>query len=556
MSKGFLRSTFGWGWDWLRDIARWFKNPDEQSAVWKDYWRTWETASFMRLPNRAFRKSRTVLIVSVDSPLYEVKQMAMMATGLYRKEWRPVVLLSSKKNRWHRRYFQAHGLDEFLYWDEFCEEVPDSNLVSKFFSEKLDFQDVKQWANDGCWIGPQILSSISRSTFQGAPNVEDQNVLDQLEKSLIEVLARIPVAKQVLDKVRPELMLVIEANYARYAPLTDLAVQREIDVIQIIQPNRDDAFIMRRLNKQTRRQHPSTLSREVFMQLRDQVWTEKEAVELEEVFAARYGGKWFLQARNQPGTRDFSCDEIVSSLGLDNRLKTVVVFSHVLWDANLFFGEDLFKDYGEWFSETVKAAVANQEVNWIIKMHPANAWKRQRAEVRTEYAETVLIRDAVGDLPGHVQLMLPDTDVSTRSLFELADYAVTVRGTVSSEAPCFGVTTLTAGTGRCDRYGFTVDSNSANEYLEKLGCIQKIPRMTEQQVDWAKRHAHTVFCRKPWVFNSWVADFDQTGRKHMLESNLRLNAVSWDEIDGNGDIGLWADWAEISESVDYLSPIN
>ena len=151
----------------------------------------------------------------------------------------------------------------------------------------------------------------------------------------------------------------------------------------------------------------------------------------------RYGGKWFLQARNQPGTREFSCVEIVSSLGLDNRLKTVVVFSHVLWDANLFFGEDLFKDNGDWFSETVKAAVAYQEVNWIIKMHPANAWKRQRAEVRTEYAETVLIRDAVGDLPGHVQLMLPDTDVSTRSLFKLADYAVTVRGTVSSEAPCF-----------------------------------------------------------------------------------------------------------------------
>ena len=54
--------------------------------------------------------------------------------------------------------------------------------------------------------------------------MEDKNVLDQLEKA-IEVLARIPVAKQVLDKVRPELMLVIEANYARYTPLTDLAVQ-------------------------------------------------------------------------------------------------------------------------------------------------------------------------------------------------------------------------------------------------------------------------------------------------------------------------------------------
>jgi hypothetical protein len=50
----------------------------------------------------------------------------------------------------------------------------------------------------------------------------------------------------------------------------------------------------------------------------------------------------------------------------------LVVFSQVLWDANLFYGEDLFEDAGEWFVETVRVACANSAMNWLIKLHPAN----------------------------------------------------------------------------------------------------------------------------------------------------------------------------------------
>ena len=116
------------------------------------------------------------------------------------------------------------------------------------------------------------------------------------------------------------------------------------------------------------------------------------------------------------------------------------------------------------------------------------------------------------------------------------------------------MTTLTAGTGRCDQFGFTVDSDSAEAYLAKLADIQNLPAMTNQQIQWAKRHAHTVFCRKPWVFKSWRASFDRSGRKHMLDSNLELAAHSWDEIGDNEDLRLWAEWASDPSQVDYLSP--
>ena len=190
-----------------------------------------------------------------------------------------------------------------------------------------------------------------------------------------------------------------------------------------------------------------------------------------------------VSARNQPNSEDYAKGEIFKRYGLDQTKKLAVVFSHVLWDANLFYGEDLFKDYGDWFEQTVKAACENDRVNWLIKMHPANLWKRSREGSEGEYAEISIINDSIGKLPLHVKILDPSASVSTLSLYESIDYAITVRGTAATEAPCFGVPTLTAGTGRCDGFGFTIDSHSCEEYLNKLDTIEKIPKMNSEQID-------------------------------------------------------------------------
>jgi len=203
-----------------------------------------------------------------------------------------------------------------------------------------------------------------------------------------------------------------------------------------------------------------------------------------------------------------SKEEIVNQLGLNRGKKTVVVFSHVLWDANLFYGEDIFEDYEDWFVETLKAAVNNPAVNWIIKLHPSNIWKRNRDKVKGELREEVLLREKIGRMPKHIFLLYPDTPISTFSLFDLADYAVTVRGTVGMEICCFGVPVFTAGTGRYSGLGFTIDSASREDYLDKLSRIQDFPRLSEEQTLLAKKHSFTVFNLRPWKMDSFRAEFN------------------------------------------------
>jgi capsule polysaccharide export protein KpsC/LpsZ len=239
---------------------------------------------------------------------------------------------------------------------------------------------------------------------------------------------------------------------------------------------------------------------------------------------------------------------------LDARKPTAVVFSHVLWDANLFYGDDLFEDYGEWFVETLRAACANPALNWLIKLHPANVWKRNYEGITQAYAERALIDQAIGALPSHVTLIAADDDISTLSLFESIDYGVTVRGTSGMELVCFGKPCVTAGTGRYSGLGFTLDSTSREQYLQRLASLQKQPAMNEKETLRAKWHAYAAFALRPWQMRSARARFAylEEGRSP-LDHNLELTVETLDHLALNSDLTVWGDWAAGTD-IDFIQP--
>jgi hypothetical protein len=249
-----------------------------------------------------------------------------------------------------------------------------------------------------------------------------------------------------------------------------------------------------------------------------------------------------------------SPEALREELGLDPAKKTAVLFSHILWDANLFFGEDVFEDFGQWLVESARAACANRGVNWIIKLHPGNVWKRVQEDLRTELDEVSLIRSRIGSLPPHVRLLFPDTDINTFSLFSVVDYAITVRGTIGIELSCFGIPVFTAGTGRYSGLGFTIDSKTREEYLDRLRCIEGYPRLSPEQTELAKRYAYTLFVRRPWRYRTMKTHYMpiECGN-HPLAWNLEIRAESLRDLEQASDLCSFADWAEDRGALDYLA---
>jgi Capsule polysaccharide biosynthesis protein len=544
----------------LQLARRIWKDRSTFGAIVSDLRNTRHETAFLRSYESPFNE-RTVMILAVDDDaIYRVKLEALLATGLRLAGWRPIVVFRNRSCLLGRSYFKAFGIRDYIYLDDIRLNADEREQCRQraevLMKDVLDLQMVKSWCFHDSWIGPQMISTLSRLRFEGTPDFTDPAVRDLLATFLPGTLEHALRAKKLVALFPVDLAIVNEANYSIFGPLVDMCISRGTSVVQFIQPWKDDALIFKRLTTATRREHPASVDRTTLDRIVGQPWTATHEEKLWNVFSSRYSGKWFLQARNQRNTQRCNREQLIENLGLDPGKKIAVVFSHMLWDANLFYGEDLFKDYGEWFVRTVAAACANPNLNWLIKIHPANVWKRTYEKVAAEYAEVVLIRRAIGDLPAHVKLIPADSDISTYSLFQSIDYGVTVRGTSGMELACFGKPCITAGTGRYAGLGFTVDSSTREEYLSQLARLHEQPPMTDEEVIRAKWHAYAAFILRPWSMKSVQSEFSyQNHGTHPLDHNLCLIARSVAEITCNGDLSEWASWASGPE-VDYVATEN
>ena len=165
-----------------------------------------------------------------------------------------------------------------------------------------------------------------------------------------------------------------------------------------------------------------------------------------------------------------------------------------------------------------------------------------------QLSELEVINKEFGTLPNHIRILNPDCGISTLSLFEFIDIGITVRGTAGMELPCFGKTTLTAGTGRYSQLGFTNDSDTKVEYLNKLRNIENLPNMTEDQIILAKKHAFISFYSRGWKMETYKSNFLKIEKgSHPLDHDLMLNKNN----NEYRDLKLFTNWVE-SDNVDYF----
>ena len=100
---------------------------------------------------------------------------------------------------------------------------------------------------------------------------------------------------------------------------------------------------------------------------------------------------------------------------------------------------------------------------------------------------------------------------------------------------------MTAGTGRYDGYGFTIDSSSRAEYLARLSEIETIPAPTAAQTELARRYAYGLFIARPLELQSTLFRYRQD-ESATLE--LALNLPKDGQIRDMPDIMRLSKWLE------------
>jgi SAM-dependent methyltransferase len=406
----------------------------------------------------------------------------------------------------------------------------------------------------GIPCGKFAVSTLMRRRRAGSIDPTDPALRPAVIDALAASLQAAALARRVMATARPELVCFYDRGYTPDGELFEAALAAGAQASTLNAAHRSGAILTKRYRPANKDSHFGMPSEDSWRRLEAMPWTERhwQALrrELETCYAS---GLWYDEVGTQFDTRLLPRQELMASLGLDPAKKTAVIFPHLFWDATFFWGNDLFADYRDWFVEAVKAAAANPALNWIIKIHPANLVKNRRDNYQGECSEVLALREALGTVPDHIKIIPPDSPISTLSLFDIMDVCLTVRGTVGLEAALFGKSVLTAGTGRYDGFGFTIDSDSREAYLQRLSRLQEIGSPTPEQTERARRYGFGLFLLRPLKTTSMRFQYRHDAAAS-LETRLDLPAEG--RLEDRRDLALLADWMAHPDRADLLGEDN
>lgn len=502
---------------------------------------------------------KVALFVSFSTWIAGLKLELLLAKRLQLAGYTPVFLTFSGAKIAHR-YFKLFGFDHVVDWEPFVKENQPADrdyqaIARSLISEPLRIRDIKDCDYRGVPVGKHALSRVSRDLVQGRLDLNEPAQHKLFIEALAEAILNTDVSHILFDKMQPSVTFVREFGYTPYAQPFAVGLTRGVPGVNWHPGQRAGCWVFKRHYNLERPKVHLSIDDSTWQRLREYPLLEEQNAALESEFKERYrpDSKHDIR-RLQEGKRLKTREEIVQQLGLDGNKKTAVIFSHLTWDATFFFGTDLYEDFEDWLVETVRVAAENTEVNWIVKLHPANVLKLQQKGDISRPSELIALQK-LGELPPHIKILGFDTDINTWSLYSAIDYGLTVRGTIGFELPCFGIPVLTAGTGAYSGFGFTIDSKTKEEYVARLRHIQDIPKPTPAEIELARKHAYYVLLQRQASLEdvAHVTHLSSDQALHPLQINIEMKLKSILDLQNSPTLDSFIEWVENVENPDLLT---
>lgn len=497
--------------------------------------------------------TRTVLLCDLMSMVGTVKVETLFAAALRAHGFMPVLVLQHPWRLAEGLFRAAAGAKaRVLYLNDHIDEDLRRRAAEQarsLLAADSRFERLVSLEIDGVRIGRNVMSMAARRFRIGHldPDNADHRIL--VERTLADSIVTKEAVGRLLDLVSPDLALFNERGYTPSGEMFDVCLTRGIDVVQWLGAPQSDHLLLKRYDLSNRDMHPLSLSDGTWAAISLRDWTEAQDQRLMQKMTGHYAsGAWFNRQQLQTGKEIKPPAEVKRQLGLDPAKKTAVIFCHILYDATFFYGDSLFADYERWLVETVRCAIGNPRLNWVIKVHPVNVWRSKMDGAPMEQLEAQALRREFGELPDHVRIMPADTDINTFSLFNAIDYGLTVRGTIGMELPCFGIPVITAGTGRYAGRGFTVDPESVEEYRAVLARLDEMPPLDEATLRLARLYAFGTFFMRPVPITSFR--LDASPNRH----NIAALSPAVEVVSCQGkDLPAIAEWMAESRDHDFLN---
>lgn len=211
-----------------------------------------------------------------------------------------------------------------------------------------------------------------------------------------------------------------------------------------------------------------------------------------------------LMAGRRDGSRmklDYVQD---ASQSIQERVGTcqVGMFTNLMWDASLEADSPTYEDPYEWVHDTIGHLGGREDIELILKVHPAEKI------IGTNRGVTDELDDTYDTLPDNVTVLPPDTDVNPYQLLDDLDVGIVWNSTLGLEMSYYGTPAVVVGQTHYRGLDFTVDPDSVEEYRELLEDIEDVSSDGEMRAR-ARRYAYYLFYQKSIPF-TYIDTYDDS----------------------------------------------
>jgi hypothetical protein len=386
------------------------------------------------------------------------------------------ICVGNLKSIYNELNIEKHGLNEYLTELDYINAWQTAKDVPTESFRDYIYDDIK--------VGEEAFSSILRVTFKG----EIAGDTDLIKRYLYSgILTAIGYQKAFLA-IKPDRVVCIHGIYQTHGLAVKICNKLKINVIVIGGGGiRKNTVILC---------HNETYHHQLINE-NNSLWINNELSEIEKKLVIDYAankksngaGVDYLNYHPNPIN---SIDYLYTTYGLGNNRKLVTLYTNVIWDAQVVYKSNVFKDIFDWIFYTINLLGNNEEYYLIIRVHPAEA----KGGLIPKQLMVDEINKMFPKLPGNVIIIEPESDLSSYTLAEHSDLNIIYGTKMGLEMALMKRPLLICGESFSRNKGYGIDIVNKDQYSQIIKNINYIDFDLSARYELALKYAYYLYFQR------------------------------------------------------------
>lgn len=374
----------------------------------------------------------------------------------------------------------------YSYIGDYVSEADRKSLFD--IARRATWDSLDTLSLDNIPLGRKVRASILRY-LKGSPLDGNEDVVPEYVFSAL-ICAR--AAMNCANVFKPTHFFMPTGTYVDWGPALQVAFLKNIPVSGWMSSYLPGSFYFGHVMDDQRLVY-NNLSEEAWTKIQSYPLETQQESRLQKFFAKRYTKHISFDLKKQVQYTG-NTNVLKDKLGLTRSTPIWGILAHSNWDLASEGSPMTYPTFTDWILDTVQELIAIPEIDWLIKVHPTEAWDEQQSGI-----QKVIDRHFLS-LPPHIQIIPADTDMSPLDFLQMIDGGVTVFGTAGLELALQGKAVILAGEAYYGGKGFTYDGLSRDSYRRLLRQASNLPSLHTDQLLLAKKFAYCHFIQRQIPF--------------------------------------------------------